>query len=140
VTGAGTIESPSGALAGSTAAGTARFGFQSKYARGATVPTGNTQFKFRAGDLEFDSTAYEWLVVAGARAQYKGTGVIRNTTGTFDFLLTVIDGDQAGGGGADKFRIKISGPGGVIYDNQMEAADSADPSTVIASGHIVIRK
>jgi len=140
VTGAGTFESPSGALAGSTLTGTARFGFQSKYARGATVPTGNTQFKFRAGDFEFDSISYEWLVVAGARGQYKGTGVIKNQPGTFDFVLTTIDGELPGGGGLDKFRIKISSPGGVVYDNQTGAADSADPSTVIASGHIVIRK
>jgi len=140
VTGAGTFESPSGALTGSTATGIARFGFQSKYARGATVPTGNTQFKFRAGNFEFDSTSYEWLVVAGARAQYKGEGVIRNQPGTFTFMLTAIDGDQPGGGGLDQFRIKISGPSEVVYDNQMGAADDADPSTVIDSGHIVIRK
>lgn len=140
VTGAGTFESPIGALVGSTATGTARFGFQSKYARGATVPSGSTTFKFRAADFEFDSTSYEWLVVSGARAQYKGTGVIKNRAGTFNFLLTVIDGDQPGGGGLEKFRIKISDSAGVIYDNQMGAADSADPSTVIASGHIVIRK
>jgi hypothetical protein len=140
VTGAGTIDSPAGALAGSTAAGTARFGFQSKYARGATVPSGNTQFRFRAGDFEFDSIAYEWLVVAGARAQYMGTGVIKNQTGTFNFVLTTIDGDLPGGGGTDKFRIKITDSAGVVYDNQMGTVDSADPSTVIASGHIVIRK
>jgi hypothetical protein len=140
VTGAGTIESPPGALAGSTATGTARFGFQSKYARGATVPSGKTQFKFRAGELEFDSTEYEWLVVAGARAQFKGTGVVRNLAGTFTFILTAIDGEQPDGGGLDRFRIKITGAGGVVYDNQMGAADNADPSTVIASGHIVIRK
>jgi hypothetical protein len=140
VTGAGTIDSPPGALVGSTASGAARFGFQSKYARGANVPTGSTSFKFRAGDLEFDSTSYVWLVVSGARAQYKGSGVIRHQAGTFDFILTAIDGDQAGGGGVDKFRIKITGPSGVVYDNQMGAADGADPSTAIAGGHIVIRK
>jgi hypothetical protein len=140
VTGAGTIDSPVGALVGSTAAGTARFGFQSKYARGATVPSGSTQFRFRAGDLDFDSTAYEWLVVAGARAQYKGTGTLRGRSGTFEFLLTVIDGDQAGGGGVDKFRIKISGASGLVYDNQIGSADNTDPSTAIAGGHIVIRR
>jgi hypothetical protein len=140
VTGAGTIDSPPGALVGSTATGTARFGFQSKYARGATLPSGSTQFRFRAGDLDFDSLAYEWLVVSGARAQYKGTGMIKGQNGTFDFILTVIDGDQPGGGGADRFRIKITGPDGIVYDNQIGATDSSDPTTVIAGGHIVIRK
>jgi hypothetical protein len=140
VTGAGTIDSPPGALLGSPATGAARFGFQSKYARGAYVPTGSTSFKFRAGDLEFDSTSYVWLVVSGARAQYKGSGMIRNQAGTFDFILTAVDGDQPGGGGIDKFRIKITGPSGVVYDNQMGAADDAAPSTAIAGGHIVIRK
>lgn len=140
VTGAGTVDSPAGALIGSEAAGTARFGFQSKYARGATVPSGNTQFRFRAGDLDFDSTAYEWLVVAGARAQYKGTGTIRNRSGSFGFILTVIDGDQPGGDGLDKVRMKITGPDGVVYDNQIGSLDSADPSTAIASGHVVIRR
>jgi hypothetical protein len=141
VSGAGTIDSPSGALVGSTAIGTARFGFQSKYAKGASVPSGNTQFKFRAGDLDFDSTAYEWLVVSGARAQYKGAGTIRNRSGTFSFMLTAIDGDQPGGGGVDRFRMKVTDADGmVVYDNQGGAADAADPITAIASGHIVIRK
>jgi hypothetical protein len=141
VTGAGTIDSPQGALAGSSAAGTARFGFQSKYAKGAMVPSGNTQFRFRAGDFEFDSTAYQWLVVSGARAQYKGTGVIRNRTGTFDFILSAIDGDQPGGDGLDRFRLKITDADGVVvYDNQSGAGDTADPATAVASGHIVIRK
>lgn len=90
--------------------------------------------------MDFDSTAYEWLVVSGARAQYRGTGVIRNQPGTFTFVLTAIDGDQPGGGGLDKFRIKISGDGGIVYDNQLGADDSVDPITAIASGHIVIRK
>ena len=140
VTGAGTLESPSGALIGSNATGPARFGFQSKYARGATVPSGSTSFKFRAGDFEFDSTSYDWLVVSGARAQFRGTGVIRNRAGVFTFVLTGIDGDLPGGGGLDKLRIKISDSSGVVYDNQLGTADSADPSTVITSGHVVIRR
>ena len=65
--------------------------------------------------------------------------MIRHQAGTFDFILTAIDGDQPGGG-VDKFRIKITGPGGVVYDNQMGAADGEDPTTAIAGGHIVIRK
>ena len=140
VSGAGSFQSPLGALTGSTATGRAQFGFQSKYLPGAGVPAGNTQFKFKAGDFEFNSTAYEWLVVAGARAQFKGEGVVKNQTGTFNFMLTAIDGDLPGGGGQDKFRLKISGPGGVVYDNQMGGTDNSEPSTVIDGGNIVVHK
>jgi len=54
----------------------------------------------------FHSVVYEWLVVSGARAQYKGTGTI-NGAGNYGFLLTAIDGQINGGGGTDKFRVKI---------------------------------
>jgi hypothetical protein len=30
----------------------------------------------KTADLDFHSGAYEWLVVAGAKAQYKGSGTI----------------------------------------------------------------
>ena len=55
-------------------------------------------------------------------------------------MLTAIDGQIPGGGGVDKFRIKIwdKGSGGVVYDNQMGASDTADPTTAIAGGSIVI--
>lgn len=140
VTGAGTFQSPVGALTGSTASGRAQFAFESKYLPGANVPSGHTQFKFKEGSFEFDSTAYEWLVVAGARAQYKGGGVIKGQTGTFEFILTAIDGSLPGGGGQDKFRLKITGPSGVVYDNKMGASDEADPTTVLDGGSIVIHK
>jgi hypothetical protein len=52
--------------------------------------------------------------------------------------LTAIDGALPGGGGTDKFRIKIMGSAGVVYDNQVGAADTADPTTVINNGSIVI--
>lgn len=60
VTGAGTFESPLGALVGSTATGTARFGFQSKYARGATVLTGSTQNQ--PGTFAFALTAIDGAI------------------------------------------------------------------------------
>jgi len=141
VTGGGTFQSPPGAqTALPLATGRAQFAFESRYLPGATVPTGKTLFKFKTGNFEFDSTAYEWLVVAGARAQYKGEGVIKGAPGAFQFMLTAIDGQLPGGGGEDKFRLKITGPGGVVYDNQIGSADSVDPSTVIEGGSIVIHK
>ena len=46
----------------------------------------------------------------------------------------------SGGGGTDKFRLKIADKttGGVIYDNQIGASDTADPTTSIDSGSIAI--
>jgi hypothetical protein len=140
VTGGGWINSPAGAYAANPSlAGRANFGFVSKYLRGATAPTGQTEFQFKVGNLNFHSTSYEWLVIAGARAQYKGSGTI-NGSGDYFFLLTAIDGQINGGGGIDKFRIKIwnKTTGGVIYDNQAGAGDQDDPSTGLSGGSIVI--
>jgi hypothetical protein len=93
VTGGGWITSPAGACQfGSctdATTGKANFGFVSKYKKGANTPTGQTEFQFKAGDLNFHSSTYEWLVVAGHRAQYKGTGTI-NGSGNFGFMLTAI--------------------------------------------------
>ena len=141
VTGGGWFDSPSGALVDKPLiAGRAQFAFQSKYKPGATTPDGTTQFKFKEGEFEFDSTAYDWLVVAGARAQFKGVGTIKGTPGNFGFIVTVIDGDITGGGGFDKFRLKITGPVGVVYDNQMGASDADTPTMAIQGGSIVIHK
>jgi hypothetical protein len=142
VTGGGWIDSPVGACPrGPTLTGKAKFGFVSKYKKGATVPTGQTAFHFMVSDLSFHSDDYEWLVIAGARARYKGTGAI-NSEGNYGFMVTAIDGEMAGGGGSDKFRIKIweKDTGTIIYDNQMGAADDADPATVIGGGSIVIHE
>jgi PKD repeat protein len=139
VTGGGWINSPTGAYTADPGlAGKANFGFVSKYQPGATDPTGNTEFQFKAGNLNFKSTSYEWLVVAGAKAQFKGTGTI-NGTGSYSFILTAIDGQI--NGDVDKFRIKITGAGGgLVYDNQMGASDTADQATALGGGSIVIHK
>jgi len=141
VTGGGWINSPAGAYAPDPSlSGKATFGFVSKYKKGASVPTGNTEFQFKVANLNFHSESYEWLVIAGAKAQYKGTGTI-NGAGEYRFKLTAIDGQINGGGGVDKFRIRIwSDGGGLVYDNQMSAPDDADPTTAIAGGSIVIHK
>jgi len=141
VTGGGWINSPAGAyVPNPSLTGKASFGFVSKYLPGATVPTGNTEFQFKAGNLNFSSTSYEWLVVSGAKAQYKGVGTI-NGQANYRFMLTAIDGQINGGGGQDKFRIKIwSDSSGVVYDNQMNDPDSNDPMTVLGGGSIVIHK
>jgi PKD repeat protein len=146
VTGGGWIDSPAGActwsgcaLGGGTA-GRASFGFVAKYQKGATIPSGETEFQLKAGNLAFTSTSYQWLVVASARAQFKGEGTI-NGQGRYGFLLTAVDGQISGGGGIDKFRIKIwdkNDGDRVVYDNQTGGSDDADPTAALGSGSIVI--
>lgn len=136
VTGGGWVESPAGAYpADPTATGRANFGFVSKYKKGASVPTGSTEFQFKAGGLNFHSGDYQWLVVAGSKAIYKGTGTI-NGAGGYSFMLTATDASP------DRFRIRIwqTADATVVYDNQTGAADAADPTTALAGGSIVIHK
>jgi hypothetical protein len=142
VTGGGWINSPAGAYAANPGlTGKATFGFVSKYEKGATIPTGQIQFQFQVAGFNFQSTAYQWLVIAGAKAQYKGTGTINGTSG-YTFMLTATDGAINGGGGVDKFRIHITSTatGGTVYDNVRGAGDdlnSANPQA-IGGGDIVI--
>jgi hypothetical protein len=148
ITGGGWIMSPAGACqltpACITATGKANFGFVSKYKKGSNTPDGQTEFQFQAGDINFHSSAYDYgsLVVSGYKAQYKGTGDINGVPG-YKFVLTAYDGDVNGGGGVDKFRMKITKNGVVVYDNRINVAsddiDLADPM-VISGGSIVIHK
>jgi alpha-tubulin suppressor-like RCC1 family protein len=141
VTGGGWITSPSGAYpANPSLTGKANFGFVSKYQKGAQVPSGQTQFQFQTAGLDFHSTSYDWLVVSGARAQFKGSGTI-NGTGDYAFILTAIDGQVTGGGGVDRFRIKIwdKASSVIVYDNQMGALDTADLTIAIGGGSITIQ-
>jgi hypothetical protein len=131
VTGGGWIQSPTGAYAANPSlSGKAEFGFVSKYQKGAQVPTGNTDFQFQVANFKFKSTSYEWLVVAGTKAQFKGLGTI-NGLGNYGFILTVED---AGNKEQDTFRIKIFDvySEAKIYDNGAQ--------NPIGGGNIVIHK
>ncbi|HSH75435.1 MAG TPA: hypothetical protein VLA09_07125, partial [Longimicrobiales bacterium] len=133
VTGGGWIDSPAGAYKPELSlAGRASFGFVSKYKKGAQTPSGQTEFQFQTGDLNFHSSSYDWLLVTGEgdKAQFKGTGTI-NGEGTFKFMVWAGDDDP------DTFRIRIwvEDPLGVetaVYDNAV--------GQPIAGGSIVIHK
>jgi PKD repeat protein len=109
--------------------GKATFGFVSKYKKGAHTPTGNTEFRFSAADLNFHSTSYQWLVVTGSdHAKFKGEGTI-NGAGDYKFMIWAGDDDP------DTFRIRIwteddAGNETVVYDNGVDQA--------IGAGSIVI--
>jgi hypothetical protein len=137
VTGGGWIDSPTGAyLPNPSLTGKATFGFVSKYEKGTTVPSGNTEFQFKAAGLNFQSTSYQWLVVAGTRAQFKGTGEL-NGSGGYGFMLTALDGSP------DRLRMKILSPAGdLVYDNSKGSSDDIDKANLqqLGSGSIVIHK
>ena len=121
VTGGGWIYSDAGSyLWDLLAEGKANFQSVSRYKKGATIPTGNTEFQFRAGDLNFHSSSYDFLVITmgGTNAQYKGSGTINGglaPNGTeFRFMIWARDDSP------DTFRIRIwweNGGENVVYDN-----------------------
>jgi hypothetical protein len=137
VTGGGWIYSQPGAYGqDGSLEGKATFGFVAKYKKGLQVPSGQTEFKFKVADLNLHSTSYQWLIITGAKAQFKGTGTI-NGGDEYNFKLWATDGALPGGGGEDKFRMKIwqedgEGIEDVLYDNGME--------TPLGGGQIVIHK
>ena len=115
VTGGGWFDSPPGALATDPeASGKANFGYVAKYKKGKSTPDGQTAFQFQAGDLDFHSTSYDWLVLTGAdTAKFKGTGTI-NGEGEYKFQIWAYDDP-------DEIRVKIwsedeTGTETVIYD------------------------
>ncbi len=119
-----------------TLTGKATFGFVSKYQKGATVPTGNTEFRFQAGGFNFHSDTYDWLVVnqGGDNAQFKGSGTVNGALDSngnaYKFML------WAGDGSPDTFRIQIwwedSAGTHIVYDNGFNPA--------IGGGSIVVHK
>ncbi|MBJ6117908.1 HYR domain-containing protein [Pontibacter sp. BT310] len=147
VTGGGWIDSPPGAyVANPTLIGKANFGFIAKYKKGSNQVDGNTEFQFKAGDLNFKSSAHDAmsLVVAGYKAIYKGVGSI-NGNEEYAFMVSVEDGNLKGSQEADRFRIKIWNrrDGAIVYDNNVSLSDKGDnavPSTTISGGSIVIHE
>lgn len=140
VIGGGWIWSPQSDLPYMNVEGKANFGFVSKYKKGATTPTGQTEFVFKAGELNFHSSSYQWLAVAGPHAKFKGDGTI-NGEGGCGFMLTATDGQVGGGGGTDKFRIEIwdKATDLPVYDNQWGEDDDAEGAE-IEGGSIIVHK
>jgi PKD repeat protein len=152
VTGGGWIHSPEKAYGSSkTQIGKTSFVFDSKYERGAKKPIGNTEFLFETANLKFYSDSYEWLVIAGPGAAFKGTGTINNG-GKYFFMLSALDADIISKKDkfiVDRFRIKIweeivESNGitieKVIYDNEPNDKDTLYPETEIQGGSITIHK
>jgi large repetitive protein len=116
------------------------FGFNAKYQKGASLPTGEMEFQYKAGNINFHGSSYDWLVVSQSgttmKAEAQGSGTV-NGAGNYAFYVVVTDG-----GGTDKFRIKIwdKVSGTVIYDTEYGTPIGSDPITVTGGGNIVIHK
>jgi sugar lactone lactonase YvrE len=149
VTGSGTINSQAGSFGRlPDLAGTASFAFKAFPNKGTPVPSGSLTFAFPAVSpvVTFDGISQpRWLQSSAARAQVKVGGQchILSVLTQCTALLTAIDGDQIGGGGLDRFRMKLTGArGAVLYDSGLGAADSAAPDGVTSdpASSIVIAK
>jgi len=113
----------------------ANFGFVAQYKRGATIPTGETEFQYKPAGINFHSTSYDYLVVNATKAQYQGLGTVNRVAG-YSFQVSVNDG-----GNIDTFHIKIWNTlsGVVVYDN--EPANAFGTATTISSGgNIMVHK
>jgi hypothetical protein len=89
--GNGSFDSPMGAYSfNTTCIAKARFGFSIKYKKGSTLPQGELDFQLKKNKMKFESTSFQWLVIAGNKSQFKGTGKINNM-GTYNFIVTAID-------------------------------------------------
>ena len=65
------------------------FGYDAKYKRDATVPSGTTKLRL-LGDFYFKSTSYDYLIVNDAMAIAEGVGKIGDTE--YRFRVQGIDG------------------------------------------------
>jgi hypothetical protein len=134
VTGGGWIPSPPGACQSQDpsvcqdVAGKATFGFVSKYAKAATVPSGSTQYVLHDGDLNFTGSSDQWLVVdqSGTNAQFQGSGTI-NGRGSYIFMIWATQGSP------NTFRI-------LITDATTQATVYDSGSQVLGGGSISIHK
>jgi len=138
--GGGYFASPAGALKNNLAAsGDVSYGYTVNYYKGATLPKGEMQFEFKSANIEFNAINFDYLIISGARAQFRGSGKIIGDQSGYAFIMTVIDG-ALDGTGVDKVRMKIfnKNTGAIIYDNQPGSSDAANPSIAVGLNSSVV--
>jgi hypothetical protein len=105
VTGGGWINSQAGwctLRASCAVASKAELGYQAKYKKNSTIPTG--EIEFQAKGFHLHSTSVEWLVISGAASQVKGQATIEGVTapnGSFIFQVWSTDASP------DTFRLRV---------------------------------
>lgn len=132
-TGGGGTNSPVGAdLAMPAGFGPVTYGFNAKYQQGSAIPTGNLEFHYKAGDIKFKETGFDFLVVVpnSHRAQIQGTGVLNGDT-VCKFLIDAWDGSFLPDN-VDAFGLRI-------YDCTGAPGDRYNlPATPVTKGNIQV--
>jgi DNA/RNA endonuclease G (NUC1) len=108
----------------------AKFDLTVKYKDGLIGSDGSVTFE-RTG-LTFTSATVDWLVLQPGRAKVRGTGTVGGSSGTYQFLLTAVEGP-------DGVRIKIWNAGGIVFDNQPGLPDDAWTVTPLDGGNISVK-
>jgi len=118
----------------------AHFTFTAKLLPGqTTMPNGSAKFWIPGGQMDFDNSVIEMLVLTGNRLQFWGTGTLNGSAARF--RITAVDGQSNGNdGGADAFRIELWQSGTVVFDTQPGAPQNAAVTTPIESGNIQIHR
>lgn len=120
----------------------AHLGFSAKFLPGETAaPDGIAKFWIPGGNLDFQSTTIEMLVISGNRVQFWGTGRL-NGVAAARFRMTAVDGQTAGSDGTiDSFRMELwDANGTLVYDSQPGAPQDAAVTTPIEAGNIKVQK
>lgn len=129
--GGSSFDNPSSASPNTT--GKVKFGISAKY-NNSNVLTGSAKMNFKAANFDFASTSLTSLATSNGRAYLQGSGTLNGNSG-YTFLATGIDGSVVGGNELIRFQIK-DGSNTVIYDSQPGAGNTADPTTIDATGNI----
>jgi hypothetical protein len=107
---------------------------------GSTIPTGRFAIHGSPLILDLASSSFEYLVVSGSSATFRGAGTLSDGT-SVGFLVSALDGKSAGTK-VDLIRLKVwnVATGQVIYDTDPGVAETAAPTTVLAGGNVTLHQ
>ncbi len=139
--GSGFIDSPKGALVSDgSKSGRAKFGLNARVKKGGELQ-GRASYRFNNGNIDFQSTSFNQIIVSGNTAKVSGSGTI-NGSGEYKFYISVVDEKSTGKNReADKYRIRLvdSATQEVVYDNQMGDSKDAKATHPITNGNILVK-
>jgi PKD repeat protein len=118
----------------------AHFTFDASFPSGRTLPNGAVRLWIPGGEMNFEGSAVELLVVSGNRAQFWGTGTLNGAPARF--RITAVDGNATHDRLGDAIRVELwDGSGAtLLYDSQPGATQDAPVTTPIGGGNIQVRR